>query len=204
MKTIKLQDQVLCPSKIVCIGRNYAAHIDELKNETPSEPVIFIKPNSSISKEIYFNQRDPVDYEGELVFLIIKGEIAGVGSGLDLTKRQLQARLKEKGLPWERAKAFDNSAVLSPFVNFDGDLSTLSIQLFLNDELVQSAGYDLMLNKPEDILLEIKGFLTLEDGDLIMTGTPKGVGKIQPGDRFLAKVFSDDTLLQETTWTVQD
>jgi len=203
MKYIKLENEVIFPSKVICIGRNYVDHIDELNNEIPNEPVIFIKPNSSISNEIYFNAEESIDYEGELAFLTRKGEIIGVGIGLDLTKRAIQSRLKQKGLPWERAKSFDDSAVLSEFVKFDGDLSLLSMELVLNGKLVQSGDYSLMLNKPGDIVHDIKGFLTLEDGDLIMSGTPKGVGEFKLGDIFEGKVYEGGKLILQASWAVK-
>ena len=112
MKTIQLNNKAITPSKIVCIGRNYVEHIKELDNETPSEPVIFCKPNSAISDEIDLDKNDEIHYEGEICFVVMNNQLAGVGFGLDLTKREVQSKLKTKGLPWERAKAFDGSAVL--------------------------------------------------------------------------------------------
>lgn len=203
MKCIELDGQDVYPSKIVCIGRNYVDHIEELDNEVPTEPVIFIKPNSSLANEIYFNKNDAIHFEGEISFLIRSGKLFAVGFGLDLTKRETQSGLKAKGLPWERAKAFDNSAVFSEFVSFDGSMQDLRMELFINGNLVQQAGYDLMLNKPNKILREVMSFLSLEDGDLIMTGTPRGVGAIQVGDVFLGKVFANQRLLVEGSWVVK-
>ena len=203
MNYIKFNQQHISPSKIVCVGRNYAEHIKELDNEVPDEPVIFIKPNSAIYNEIVFSKDDTIHYEGEITFLIISGEIAGVGFGLDLTKREVQNRLKEKGLPWERAKAFDKSAVFSEFVEFNSDVNTLRLELYINNKLVQSGGADMMLHKPEALLAEIKNFLTLEDGDLIMSGTPKGVGPIRAGDSFLGKIYAGERLLVEDSWVVK-
>jgi len=203
MKFIKLDGQDIYPSKIVCIGRNYVDHIEELDNEVPTEPVIFIKPNSSISSDIYFNENDAIHFEGEISFLVRSGKLFGVGFGLDLTKREVQSELKAKGLPWERAKSFDKSAVFSEFVSFDGSILGLSMELYINGSLVQKAGYDLMLNKPNRILNEINSFVSLEDGDLIMTGTPKGVGAVQVGDTFLGKIFEDENLIVEGSWVVK-
>lgn len=202
MNCIKFANKVIFPSKIVCVGRNYADHIKELDNEVPEEPVIFIKPNSAIYNEIVSSKDDVIHYEGEICFLIISGKIAGVGFGLDLTKREIQNRLKEKGLPWERAKAFDKSAVFSEFVEFNGDVNQLRLELYINDKLTQSGGCDMMLHKPEVLLVEIKSFLTLDDGDLIMSGTPKGVGPIRLGDSFLGKIYAGDRLLVEDSWVV--
>ncbi len=203
MKHVKLEDELLYPSKIVCIGRNYVEHIEELNNEVPSEPVIFLKPNSAISEEIYYNEAETIHYEGELTFLTKNREICGLGFGLDLTKREIQSKLKQKGLPWERAKSFDNSAVLSPFIKFTGNISLLRMELLINGESIQNGGYALMLNKPEEILREVRDFITLEDGDLIMSGTPKGVGEIKVGDLFVGKVFEGERLLLEVSWVVK-
>lgn len=202
MNHIKFANKLLFSSKIVCVGRNYAEHIKELGNDVPEEPVIFIKPNSAIHDEIVTG-KDVIHYEGEIVFLIISGNIAGVGFGLDLTKREIQNRLKEKGLPWERAKAFDKSAVFSEFVEFSGDVNDLRLELYINDKLVQSGGCDMMLHKPDMLLAEIKSFLTLEDGDIIMSGTPKGVGAIRVGDSFLGKIYVGERLLVEDSWVAK-
>lgn len=202
MKSIRLDGKDIQPSKIICIGRNYVAHIEELNNEVPTEPVIFMKPNSAISSEIY-TATDAIHYEGEISFLMLSGKIYAVGFGLDLTKRDIQSVLKTKGLPWERAKAFDNSAVFSEFVAFNGDISELRMELLINDKLVQQGGYELMLNKPNTIVSEINKFLSFEDGDLIMTGTPKGVGIINAGDVFVGKIYEKDNLLVENHWLVK-
>lgn len=202
MNTIKLNQKPIHPSKIVCIGRNYVDHIKELNNETPSEPVIFTKPNSSLSDELKFNETHAIHYEGEISFVLQSGQLSAVGFGLDLTKREIQSRLKAKGLPWERAKAFDGSAVFSEFVDFD-KIESLRMELWINGELKQSGGYDLMLYKPMDIIKEVSTFMTLQDGDIIMTGTPKGVGAINYGDEFIGKIFAKDTLLVESMWVVK-
>ncbi len=204
MNAIKLNGNDIYPSKIVCIGRNYVEHIEELKNEIPTEPVIFIKPNSAISNQLCCtHQQDEIHYEGEIVFLVEAEKLYAVGFGLDLTKREIQSHLKAKGLPWERAKAFDGSAVFSDFVRFDGKIEDLRMELLINGKLIQQASYDLMLNKPQDLLTEINTFLSLEDGDLIMTGTPKGVGKINANDLFSGRIFQKNDLLIESTWVAK-
>jgi len=203
MKSIKLDGNDVFPSKIICIGRNYVDHIEELNNEVPTEPVIFIKPNSSISSDICFSESDVIHFEGEISFLIRSGGLFGVGFGLDLTKRDIQSGLKAKGLPWERAKSFDKSAVFSEFVSFNGSVSELRMELYINGGLAQEAGYELMLNKPNNILKEVNSFLSFEDGDLIMTGTPKGVGAIHIGDKFTGKVFEKERLIVEGSWVVK-
>jgi len=203
MNSIYFDDLLLYPSKVVCIGRNYHDHIRELKNETPEQPVIFIKPNSAICSEIYADPNTDVDYEGEIVYLVIAGNICGVGFGLDLTKRKIQTHLKNQGLPWERAKAFDGSAVFSHFVSYQGDLNSLKMELYINDRLVQQGSCSSMISKPLEFLTEVKKFMSLEDGDLLMTGTPKGVGPISVGERFYAKLYTEDQLLLDATWIVK-
>ncbi len=203
MKAVKLNDEKIYPSKIVCIGKNYIEHIEELDDEIPKEPVIFIKPNSSISNDVYSNEYDVIHYEGEISFLIQSGELKAVGFGLDLTKREVQSELKANGLPWERSKAFDKAAVFSEFVSFNGNINDLRLELYINDNLVQHGGCDLMINKPNQILNEIKNFISFEDGDLMMSGTPKGVGPINSGDKFIGKIFEKEKLIVENSWTVK-
>jgi len=203
MKCVKLKNENVCPSKIVCIGKNYTEHIKELNDEIPKQQVIFIKPNSSISNDIYSNKNDVIHYEGEISFLIKSGEINGVGFGLDLTKREIQSKLKAKGLPWERSKAFNKAAVFSEFIPFNGNINDLRLELYINDRLAQSGGCDLMINKPAQILNEIKSFISLEDNDIIMSGTPKGVGPIKSGDKFHGKIFEGEKLIVESIWTAK-
>lgn len=202
MKPITLEGQKLYPSKIVCIGQNYVDHIKELGNEIPSQPVIFIKPNSAIADQVRASGLDVIHHEGEISFIVVSGKLAAVGFGLDLTKREVQTALRNKGMPWERSKAFDGSAVFSDFVLLDGGLENLRLELMINDRVVQEGGYELMMNKPNDILAEAGGFLSFEDGDVIMSGTPKGVGPIKAGDHMRGKIFSADRLLVEQQWTV--
>ena len=203
MQQISLDGQWLTPSKIICIGRNYVEHINELGNEMPTEPVIFIKPNSAITDAMTFDPQEDIHYEAELTFVVQDGALSGVGIGLDLTKRAVQSQLKVKGLPWERAKSFDGSAVLSNFVSIPGRIEELSLELYINGELTQLATFDLMLHKPNDILAEVSAFMTCEEGDLIMTGTPKGVGRIQLGATFMARVLSNQQTILENTWKVK-
>ena len=202
MKTIRMDGKEVSPSKVVCVGRNYAAHIEELHHTPPEQPVIFVKPNSAISDQVRFQSSDVIHYEAEITLLVHGGRFAGVGLGLDLTKRELQTYLKQNGLPWERAKAFDGAAVFSEFVSLEGDLSQLALELTVNGELKQQGGYDLMLFKPEMLLKEISGFMTLEDNDLLMTGTPKGVGPIRIGDVLSGRVTQQGKTLVEAQWEV--
>jgi len=204
MRTILYNDEQLEVSKVVCIGRNYVEHIEELGNEIPSAMVVFNKPNGAITDTLYYFSRD-CRFEGEICFLIRDSKIDAVGFGLDLTYADIQNHLKSKGLPWERAKAFDNSAVLSDFVPIcEDDITTLEMKLSINDVIVQFATYDLMMYKPDKMLSEIQSFMTLEDNDIIMSGTPKGVGSYAVGDRFVGQVFSGGTLLVEKVWVVKD
>jgi 2-keto-4-pentenoate hydratase/2-oxohepta-3-ene-1,7-dioic acid hydratase in catechol pathway len=203
MHSVSCDGTPVAPSKIVCIGRNYAEHIKEFDNEASQEPCIFLKPNSSISNEVVASDAELIHYEGEITFLIESGELRAVGFGLDLTKRDLQYELKNKGWPWERAKAFDNAAVFSEFVTYEGDVQDLRLEFYINDALVQFGDYTLMLSKPEQLLADCKTFMTFEDGDLLMTGTPKGVGPVKRGDRYVGKIFSNDKLLVEGSWSVK-
>lgn len=190
MRTVCFQKTSIAPSKIVCVGRNYIEHIHELGNEIPENLVLFLKPNSAISNELFFVS-DDCRFEGEICFGIKNGKLDTIGFGLDLTKANLQNHLKQKGLPWERAKGFDNSAVFGRFVTLQGDVQTLEMKLWLNGTLQQHATCELMIYKPEVILQEITSFMSLEDGDIIMTGTPKGVTTYQRGDTIEATIFID-------------
>ena len=202
MKTVRCANDVMTPSKVVCIGRNYVEHIEELGNELPESMVVFNKPNSAISDTLHYISEE-CRFEGEICFLVKAGQFYGVGFGLDLTKANIQNRLKAKGLPWERAKGFDRSAVLSDFVVLDAPLESLRMTLHINGTLAQFADYGLMIYKPEPMLEEIKSFMTLEDGDIIMSGTPKGVATYNRGDRFVGRVYAGERLLVEKEWTAQ-
>ena len=198
MNNILIDDKEIKPSKVVCIGRNYVDHIKELNNETPDNMVFFNKPNSSISQELRFPKNfSSCHYEAEISFVIEENSISAVGFGLDLTLREVQSKLKDKGLPWERAKAFDGSAVFSHFVPFNDSVDDLSVELYINGELKQKGGVDLMINKPLDIIKEVRTFMSFEDGDILMTGTPSGVGKFVVGDIFVGKILKGDKVLVE-------
>ncbi|MEH6635909.1 MAG: fumarylacetoacetate hydrolase family protein [Halioglobus sp.] len=204
MQTITVNGKQVTPSKIVCVGRNYAAHIEELGNEVADEMVVFNKPNSAISDLLRSQISDEqLHYEGELAFVIEDGKLAAIGFGLDLTKRELQSRLKEKGLPWERAKAFDGAVLFSDFVSLPEDINKLSLQLKVDGKQRQSGGVELMMYKPHSIVEELAKFITLEDGDIIMTGTPEGVGGIRTGERFEGRVLAENRQLVAVTWVAQ-
>ncbi len=189
--------------KILCIGRNYADHISELNNERPSEPVIFLKPDTAILKdnEPFYHPdfSNDIHHEVEIVLKInkvgknIDAKFAHkyydeIGIGIDFTARDLQSKLKEKGLPWEKAKAFNDSAPISGFVSklqFD-DLQHLNFHLQVNENIVQKGNTEMMLWNFDEIIAEISKYFTLKTGDLIFTGTPAGVGKVMIGDRLTA------------------
>ena len=201
MKTVQYLDENITPSKVVCVGRNYVAHIEELNNETPQNMVLFNKPNSAITNTLHYIQKD-CRFEGEICFLIKNSQIDGIGLGLDLTKADIQNKLKEKGLPWERAKSFDGSAVLSSFVKLEGNIETIEMKLYINGILTQHANHELMIYKPKKILEEIETFMRLEDGDIIMSGTPKGVATYHRDDTFLAILYVDGKIVLKEEFIV--
>lgn len=201
MQTVTVDGKSVTPSKVVCVGRNYVEHIKELNNEVPTSMVIFMKPNSALSLELITGKQTPLHYEGEISFLIQEGKINAVGFGLDLTNRELQSELKSKGLPWERAKAFDGAAVMSSFVSIqEEDIDKLSMELWINGLLVQEGGIDLMIYKPLQVIEEINSFSTLSDNDIVMSGTPKGVGSYGEGDTFEGKIFIKQKEIISHTW----
>ena len=198
MKIINFKEKIK-PCKIVCVGRNYVEHIKELNNEVPTEPVYFIKPNSSISDEIVY--REGLHYEGEISFLIRDKKIVAVGFGFDLTLRDVQTKLKQKGLPWERAKAFKGSAVFSDFVEID-DIESLEVEVVQNGKVVHRGGTNLMIYKPDFLVKDIDEIFGLDDGDIIMSGTPKGVGRVEKKDEFIGRIYKDGKVLVEKSWRV--
>lgn len=200
MNTVIVNEKPITPSKIICIGRNYVDHIAELNNEVPDEMVVFLKPNSAISTQLNSFHQEALHYEAELCFLYQQGKFTAVAIGLDLTKRDLQSKLKAKGLPWERAKAFNGSAVFSEFVMIDEIDNDLSLILSIDEKTIQAGGVELMMIKPNDILVELQSFIDLEDGDIVMTGTPKGVGKIASASQFIGKVMHQGNTLVSATW----
>ncbi|MFB9135774.1 fumarylacetoacetate hydrolase family protein [Vibrio olivae] len=203
MYDIRVGEKRIKPTKVVCVGRNYLEHIQELNNAIPQQMVLFNKPVTAISNQLKAGLDEPNHYEAEICFVVKKGEFHAVGVGLDLTKRRLQSQLKEKGLPWERAKAFDGSAVLSRFVPLKGvNIDELQLELLINCVRVQYGEVKQMIYPPHTILDEIKSFSTLCDGDVVMTGTPKGVGEVHHGDVFLARLKVGDFTLVEVEWAV--
>lgn len=186
--------------KIICIGRNYAAHIEELKNEKPGNPVVFLKPDTALLKNgapfYYPDFSKNIHHEAELVLKISKeGKyiqkkfahryFEEIGLGIDFTARDLQEQCKTKGLPWEIAKAFNGSAPIGDFVSVDsiGDLNDISFHLTINGEVRQEGNTSMMLFDFGTIIEYVSQFFTLKKGDLIYTGTPAGVGPVIIGDR---------------------
>jgi len=197
--TLDAQPQTLPVGKVVCVGRNYAEHARELNNPVPSEPVLFIKPSTALVK---LEQRIAIPsqfgvchFEAEMAVLIgerlttcneqqAASAIAGVGVALDLTLRELQSTLKEKSLPWEKAKAFDGACPMSAFVSLQNieDLQSQQIKLRQNGELQQKSNSADMLTPVLPLLAYISQFFTLSPGDIVLTGTPAGVGPLAAGD----------------------
>lgn len=199
--TIRFETVPETPSKIVCIGRNYVEHVRELGNAVPDEMVVFNKPNSAISETLMAAHcHEPLHYEGEICFGVLGGEFKFVGFGLDLTKRELQSKLKSKGLPWERAKAFDGSALFSDFVKLECSFESLELELLIDGATAQQGGVCQMMFKPQEMLKQINQFCRLEDYDIVMTGTPKGVGKVTAGSKYEGIVRSGSSELVRSEW----
>lgn len=186
--------------KLICIGRNYTDHIEELENEKPKDPVIFLKPDTSIllKKQPFFipDFSDEVHHEVEILVKInrigkyIDRKFAHkyydeIGLGIDFTARDLQRELKEKGLPWEKAKSFDGAAVIGKWVskNEFENIDAIDFCLKKNEEVVQQANTSLMLWKIDELIEYVSKYFTLKIGDIIFTGTPSGVGAVKAEDR---------------------
>jgi len=192
--------------KIICIGRNYTKHIKELASEKPEEPVIFLKPDTSVllKKQPFFipDFSDDVHYEVEVLVKIkkvgkyIQQKFAHkyydeIGLGIDFTARDLQNKLKDKGLPWEKSKCFDGSAVIGekwiPKKELK-DVNTIDFSLSQNGNIVQQSNTQYMLWKIDELIAYISQFFTLKIGDVIFTGTPEGVGKVAINDNLVGKI----------------
>lgn len=196
--------------KILAVGRNYVAHIEELSNERPESPVVFLKPDTAVlrnNQPFYYPEfSNDIHFEVEIVLKIckhgkhIQEQFAAeyyqeIGIGIDFTARDLQQYAKEKGLPWALAKGFNNSAPISEFYpkNHFGDLQNLNFGLEVDNELRQNGNTSLMLYNFDQIISYMSKFFTLKKGDLIFTGTPEGVGAIKVGNRL--KAFIEDQIL---------
>ena len=193
--------------KLICIGRNYTEHIKELENERPQDPVIFLKPDTAIllKKQPFFipDFSNDVHYEVEVLIKINRvGKHIGkkfahkyydeIGLGIDFTARDLQSKLKAKGLPWEKAKAFDGAAVIGEWIDKKEvkDVNNIEFSLKKNDEIVQKGNTSHMLWKIDEIIEYVSKYFTLKIGDIIFTGTPAGVGKVIANDKL--KGFIED------------
>jgi 2-keto-4-pentenoate hydratase/2-oxohepta-3-ene-1,7-dioic acid hydratase in catechol pathway len=202
---------ILDPMKIICIGRNYAAHIEELKNEKPGQPVVFLKPDTALIKGgapfYYPDFSTNIHHEVELVLKIskegkyIQPQFAHryfeeIGLGIDFTARDLQDQCKAKGLPWEIAKAFNGSAPIGDFksVSEFSDLKNIDFHLEINGEVKQKGNTSLMLFDFATIISYVSQFFTLKKGDLIYTGTPAGVGPVQTGDQLIGFIGNEKML----------
>jgi len=192
--------------KVVCIGRNYAEHAAELNNPVPTEPLLFIKPGSCVvPAEGGFKipeGRGSVHYETEIAVLLgkplsnqpseeeVRDAISGFAPALDLTLRDVQAKLKEKGLPWEIAKSFDGACVLSPFVPASQfpDLADIPVRLTLNGEVRQDGNSGMMLNAIVPMIQHMAAQFSLQAGDVVLTGTPVGVGPLASGDELVIEL----------------
>lgn len=198
--------------KIICVGRNYSEHIKELNNERPTEPVLFMKPDSAIlgnNKTFYIPEfSNDVQHEIEIVVRInrlgkhIQQKFAHryyneITVGLDFTARDVQNNLREKGLPWEKSKAFDHSAAVGEFIDISqlGDLNKLPFSLQKNSKVVQLGNIENMLYSIDELITHISTFFTLKIGDLIFTGTPAGVSNVTEGDT-LTGYIRDNKLLE--------
>ena len=198
--------------KIFCVGRNYVAHAKELGNEIPDEPVIFMKPKSALLQPhtpFYYPEfTNELNYECELVLRISKNGkyiqekfaskyYDAVTVGIDFTARDIQNELKEKGLPWEKAKAWDNSAAIGKWILFSNVKSKKDINfcLYKNKELVQQSNAGMMIHNFDKIVTYISTFFSVNIGDLVFTGTPAGVGEVVVGDE-LEAFIEDESLLQ--------
>ena len=198
--------------KIICVGRNYAAHVEELNNSIPDSPIIFMKPKTAILQNgltfYYPDFSKDIHFEGEIVIRIaksakslsrkrVKDFIDGVSVGIDFTARDIQSDLKKKGLPWELAKAFDFSAAVGEFIKLDFDeIKKSDIKVMQNGNLVQHGLASQMIFPVDELISFISHRITLHKGDLIFTGTPDGVGPIVKGDLF--ELFLNDQSLLVT------
>jgi 2-keto-4-pentenoate hydratase/2-oxohepta-3-ene-1,7-dioic acid hydratase in catechol pathway len=195
--------------KIICIGRNYGAHAKELQNAVPEEPIVFMKPPTALlvnNKPLYYPSfTDDLHYEVEVIIKIgkngkqiepqfAKEYIAEIGLGIDFTARDIQAKQKAKGLPWEIAKAFDHSAVLGDFKTLDAfpDPQCFEFKLFKNDEVVQIGNTADCIFSFETLIVYVSKYFKLQMGDFIFTGTPAGVGPVVIGDQLEGKMLTKE------------
>jgi 2-keto-4-pentenoate hydratase/2-oxohepta-3-ene-1,7-dioic acid hydratase in catechol pathway len=195
--------------KLICIGRNYVDHIKELENERPSDPVVFLKPDTSIllKKQPFFIPEFSNDVHHEVEILVKIKKVGKyidrkfahkyydeIGLGIDFTARDLQSQLKAKGLPWEKAKAFDGAAVIGKWLpkHQFKDINDINFSLKRNDTIVQSGNTKLMLWKIDELIEYVSKYFTLKIGDIIFTGTPAGVGKVVANDQLTGFIENEE------------
>jgi 5-carboxymethyl-2-hydroxymuconate isomerase len=223
MKSVILRgtDKLYTVGKIICLGQNYAEHAKEMKFDVPTSPVFFFKPPSAIIYDggqiIIFEISNEVHHEVEMTVLIGEGgnnihrsaalkHVAGYGIGLDMTMRDIQNEAKKKGLPWALAKGFDTSAPVSEFVPAEtvGDPGSLNIQLFINGKLRQSSNTSKFVFPVDKVISYISQFITFEPGDIIFTGTPEGVSRVEHGDKLEASLLdANKNILTSLSVSVQ-
>ena len=195
--------------KLICIGRNYTKHIEELENEKPKDPVVFLKPDTAIllKKQPFFIPDFSNDVHHEVEILVKINKVGKhidrkfahkyydeIGLGIDFTARDLQSQLKSKGLPWEKAKAFDGAAVIGkwlPKTNFK-NVDNIGFRLHKNDTIVQDGNTNLMLWKIDELIEYVSKYFTLKIGDIIFTGTPAGVGKVVANDKLKGFIENEE------------
>jgi len=195
--------------KLICIGRNYTKHIEELENEKPKDPVVFLKPDTAIllKKQPFFIPDFSNDVHHEVEILVKINKVgkhidrkfahkyySEIGLGIDFTARDLQSQLKAKGLPWEKAKAFDGAAVIGkwlPKERFE-NINNISFSLHKNDVVVQDGNTNLMLWKIDELIEYVSKYFTLKIGDIIFTGTPAGVGKVIANDKLKGFIENEE------------
>jgi len=195
--------------KIICIGRNYTKHIEELENERPNDPVVFLKPDTAIllKKQPFFIPDFSEDVHHEVEILVKINKVGKhiskkfahkyydeISVGIDFTARDLQGKLKEKGLPWEKAKAFDGAAVIGKWISKNNfkDVDNINFSLYKNNTVVQQGNTNLMLWKIDELIEYVSKYFTLKIGDIIFTGTPDGVGKVVATDKLKGFIENDE------------
>ena len=195
--------------KLICIGRNYTEHIKELENEKPSDPVVFLKPDTAIllKKQPFFIPDFSKDVHHEVEILVKINKVGKhidkkfaykyydeIGLGIDFTARDLQSQLKAKGLPWEKAKAFDGAAVIGKWVskNDYNNVDDINFSLYKNEAIVQQGNTSLMLWKIDELIEYVSKYFTLKIGDIIFTGTPAGVGKVVANDKLKGYIANQE------------
>jgi len=195
--------------KLICIGRNYTKHIEELENEKPADPVVFLKPDTAIllKKQPFFIPDFSKDVHHEVEILVKINKVGKhidrkfahkyydeIGLGIDFTARDLQSQLKSKGLPWEKAKAFDGAAVIGKWLPKKGfnDVNNIRFSLYKNETIVQDGNTNLMLWKIDELIEYVSKYFTLKIGDIIFTGTPAGVGKVVANDKLKGFIENEE------------